>query len=64
MIENIRIFYSTFSALLGFEASVLLASISGCLLMFVGLRKKRAVVLYSLAVLLNALFWPIALSYF
>ncbi|WP_281188867.1 hypothetical protein [Vibrio harveyi] len=62
MIENIRAFYSTLSVLLGSEASLLLGSITLALLLFVTLRKKKSVVLYSLVALLNALFMPIGLS--
>lgn len=62
MIENIRAFYSTLSVWLGSEVSLLLGSIALALLLFVSLRKKKSVVLYSLVALLNVLFMPIALS--
>ncbi|MDF9399200.1 hypothetical protein [Vibrio sp. 1180_3] len=63
MIEIIREFYLTLNAFLGSEASLLLGAICMALLLFVSLRNKKSVPIYSLVALLNVLFVPSALFF-
>ncbi len=63
MFEIIREFYLTLNAFLGSEVSLLLGAICMVLLLFVSLRKKKSVPIYSLVTLLNILFVPSALFF-